>query len=356
MSPPREGILAQRSLTECARVVAGHPRHTKTITANWEAAGDGTMTTISEEAQVQKAVKPRVRRRKGMLALAAEFLVFTLPLLVFLGILYGTLVWNFYVSMANWVATAPDYTFTGLKWYAYLFHQARFWIDVGNNLRWLILAVLPTAVMAIFLAYLLELAPFPGVEAYVRTLILYPVAMSFVVTGTIWSWMYQPDKGVFNSILHSIGINSPFTFTNNPDTATYWLIVIFIWQYLGFSVIIIQSSFRTTELQEMIEAALVDGASRLRILFAVIIPNIRSGILVLVSLLLISSLKVFDIVWIVTRGGPGVATDVLATNMIVTTYDQRLASAGAAIGVIIFLIAFILVIPYTIYALRKWFE
>ncbi len=314
------------------------------------------MTTITDQAQTSKLARPRARRRTGTVSRLLEFLVFTLPLLAFLGILYGTLVWNFYVSMANWVATSPDYTFTGLKWYVYLWHQPRFWVDVANNLRWLVLGVLPTAVMAIFLAYLLELAPFPGVEAYVRTLILYPVAMSFVVTGTIWSWMYQPDKGVFNSILAAIGIDSPFTFTNNPDTATYWLIVIFIWQYLGFSVIIIQSSFRTTELQEMIEAALVDGASRLRILFAVIIPNIRSGIMVLVSLLLISSLKVFDIVWIVTRGGPGVATDVLATNMIVTAYDQRLASAGAAIGVIIFLIAFILVIPYTIYAFRKWFE
>jgi ABC-type sugar transport system permease subunit len=258
--------------------------------------------------------------------------------------------------MANWVSTAADYTFTGFKWYQFLFHQSRFWTDVQNNMKWLILGVVPTAIMAIFLAYLLELAPFRGVESYVRTLILYPVAMSFVVTGTIWSWMYQPEKGVFNSLLASIGIHSPFRFTNDPNTATYWLIVIFIWQYLGFSVIIIQSSFRTTELQEMIEAALVDGASRLRILFAVVIPNIRSGLMVLVSLLLISSLKVFDIVWIVTRGGPGVATDVLATNMIVTTYDQRLASAGAAIGVIIFLIAFILVIPYTIYAFKKWFE
>ncbi len=298
----------------------------------------------------------RVQKRQRKQAQIVEFLVFTLPLLLFLVVLYGTLLWNFYVSMSNWVSTAADYTFSGLKWYQFLFGQSRFWVDVQNNMKWLILGVLPTATAAIFLAYLLELAPFPGVEAYVRTLILYPVAMSFVVTGTIWSWMYQPDKGVFNTILRSLGIQSPFTFTNDPISATYWLIVIFIWQYLGFSVIIIQSSFRTTELQEMIEAATVDGASRLRILFSVIIPNIRSGILVLVSLLLISSLKVFDIVWIVTRGGPGIATDVLATNMIVTAYDQRLASAGAAIGVIIFLIAFILVIPYTIYALRKWFE
>ena len=302
----------------------------------------------------KKASLAQKRKRRG--AAVAEFLVFTLPLLIFLVILYGTLLWNFYVSMANWVSTAADYSFTGLKWYQFLFRQSRFWVDVQNNLKWLILGVLPTSILAIFLAYLLELAPFPGVEAYVRTLILYPVAMSFVVTGTIWSWMYQPEKGVFNTILRSVGIDSPFTFTNDPHQATYWLILIFVWQYLGFAVIIIQSSFRTTELQEMIEAATVDGASKLRILFSVILPNIRSGILVLVSLLLINTLKVFDIVWVVTRGGPGIATDVLATNMIVAAFDQRLASVGAAIGVIIFIIAFILVIPYTIYALRKWFE
>ena len=308
---------------------------------------------ISEATRARSA---RAQKRRTGSAAVGEFLVFTLPLLVFLLILYGTLFWNFYVSMANWVSTAPDYTFTGLKWYNYLFSQSRFWINVQNNLKWLTLGVVPTIVVAILLAYLLELAPFPGVESYVRTLILYPVAMSFVVTGTIWSWLYQPDRGVFNTLLGSLGIHSTLRFTSDPTSATYWLILIFIWQYLGFSVIIIQSSLRTSELQEMVEAATVDGASKLRILVSVIVPNIRSGILVLVSLLLISTLKVFDIVWIVTRGGPGVATDVLATNMIVTAYDQRLASAGAAIGVIIFLMAFIIIIPYTIYALKKWFE
>lgn len=309
-----------------------------------------------DQPEVNILISAKAQSRRNRSVSVVEFLVFTLPLLAFLLILYGSLLWNIYVSMANWVMTAADYSFTGFKWYTYLFNQGRFWVDVQNNLKWLILGVVPTTVLAIFLAYLLELAPFPGVESYVRTLILYPVAMSFVVTGTIWSWMYQPERGVFNTILGSLGIDSPLTYTNNPQTATYWLILIFIWQYFGFAVIIIQSSFRTNELQEMVEAAIVDGASRLRILFSVIIPNIRSGVLVLVSLLLISTLKVFDIVWIVTRNGPGIATDVLATNMIVTAYDQRLMSAGAAIGVIIFLIAFILVIPYTIYALRKWFE
>jgi ABC-type sugar transport system permease subunit len=135
-----------------------------------------------------------------------------------------------------------------------------------------------------------------------------------------------------------------------------WLIVIFIWQYLGFAVIIMQSSFRTSDLQEMVESATLDGASRLRILVSILLPNIRGGILVLVSLLLISTLKVFDIVFIVTYGGPGISTDVLALNMWVTTFQQHLVSAGAGLGIVIFLMAFVIVIPYTIYAFRKWFD
>jgi len=295
-------------------------------------------------------------KRRRNLQNIIDLLVFLAPLLIFLLLLYGTLLWTFYVSMADWKTVAANYQFTGLKWYKFLVSQPRFWVDVKNNLRWLILGVVPTTILAILLAYLLELSPFPMVESYVRTLILYPVAMSFVVTGTIWSWMYEPQRGVFNTILRAFGIESPVLFTSNPQTATYWLILIFMWQDLGVAVIIIHSSLRTTELKEMFEAATVDGASKLRILVSVIIPNIRSGLLVFVSLLLISTWKVFDIVYIVTFGGPGIQTDVLALNMWITFFQQRLVSAGAGLGIIIFFMAFIIVIPYTIYALRKWFE
>jgi ABC-type sugar transport system permease subunit len=284
-------------------------------------------------------------------------MLFLFPLLVFLALLYGMLAWTVYVSFSDWKGVAPNYTFAGLKWYKLMVGLPRFQADVANNLKWLILGVLPTVTLALFIAYLLEIRSIRGTESYTRTLILYPVAMSFIVTGTIWSWMYQPDRGVFNTILRGVGLDALTSrYTTNPATATYWLIVIFVWQYLGFSVIILQSSFRTTELQEMIESALLDGASRLRILLQVILPNIRGGILVLVSLLLISSLKVFDVVYVVTFGGPGFATDVLAFYMLIATYQQHLVALGAAIGVVIFGLAFIIVVPYTIYAFRKWFE
>ncbi|HEX6608425.1 MAG TPA: sugar ABC transporter permease [Chloroflexia bacterium] len=285
-----------------------------------------------------------------------ENLVFLVPMLFFVVLLYGTLLWTLYVSFTNWHNITPNYDLSGFQWYEFLVQQPRFQVDITNNLLWLVVGVVPTIVLAILLAYFLELMPFPKIESYIRTLILYPVAMSFIVTGTIWSWMYEPQKGVLNTLLRGVGLDPPFRYTTDPNSATLWLIVIFIWQYLGFSVIIMQSAFRTSDLQEMVESATIDGASRLRILVSILLPNMRGGILVLVSLLLISTLKVFDIVFIVTYGGPGISTDVLALNMWVTTFQQHLVSAGAGIGIVIFLMAFVIVIPYTIYAFRKWFE
>jgi len=287
----------------------------------------------------------------------AEFLIFAFPLLFFAALLYGMLGWTIMVSFTNWFGTAPNYDFAGLKWYQLMITLDRFRVAMANNLKWLSLGVIPTVVLAIIIAYLFELGSFRRLEAYIRTLILYPVAMSFIVSGTIWSWMFDPDKGVFNTILRGIGLEAlQSRFTTNPSTATYWLILIFIWQYLGFAVIILMASMRTAELQEMTESALIDGASRPRILLQLIIPNIRGGILILISLLLISSLKVFDIVYVVTFGGPGSSTDVLAFYMLLATFQQHLVSLGAGIGVVIFLLACSIVIPYTIYAFRKWFD
>src|SRR2546421_541715 len=257
--------------------------------------------------------------------------------------------WPVSTSLSDWQGTAPNYTFAGLKWYRFMVGLDRFWVDLDNNLRWLVLGVVPTTVLALCVAYLLEIGAVRGIEAYLRTLVLYPAAMSFVVTGTIWSWMYQADRGVLNTLLRAVGLDALASgYTTDPATATYWLILIFVWQYLGLAVLILQASFRSVELQEMVESATLDGASRLRILIAVLIPNIRGGILVVVSLLLISALKVFDIVYVVTFGGPGYATDVLALFQFIATYQQHLVALGSGLAVVIFALS---VISLTVTAL-----
>ena len=157
---------------------------------------------MSSEAISTSRRKPLAarKRRRGEFGFV-DTLVFLGPILIFILILYGTLAWTVFVSFTDWKTIAANYTLTGFKWYKFLVAQPQFWVDIQNNLKWLILGVVPTVVLAVLLAYLLELAPFPGVESYVRTLILYPVAMSFIVTGTIWSFLYEPNNGVFNTIL-----------------------------------------------------------------------------------------------------------------------------------------------------------
>ena len=210
------------------------------------------MSTLNRLETVQVRRKKNVRSKYTF----TEFLVFKFPLLVFVGLLYGMLAWTIVVSFTNWRGTAPNFDFAGFKWYRMMFTLDRFQVDVANNLKWLALGVIPTVILAIFIAYLLELGSFRKLESYTRTLILYPVAMSFIVTGTIWSWMFDPDKGVLNTILRGVGLEAlQGRFVTNPSTATYWLIVIFVWQYLGFSVIILQASLRTADIHEMTESA-----------------------------------------------------------------------------------------------------
>lgn len=296
------------------------------------------------------------QQRSTFVSFIKNWALFLIPLLITVGLLYFMLFWTLYVSFSDWRGTAPNYKFVGFKWYKLMFSLDRFWTGFKNNIKWLLVGVLPTLFAALLIAYLLELSSNKKWETYVRTLILYPSAMSFVVTGTIWSWMYQPDRGVINTIFDFMGLDAlKSRFITDPNTATYWLIMIFIWQFLGLAVIIFQSSFRSSELQSIIESALVDGASKMRILFQIIVPNIRGGILILASLLLISALKVFDIVYIVTFGGPGYSTDVLAFFMFIATFQQHLVSLGAGLSMIIFLMAFVIVVPYTIYAFRRWF-
>jgi ABC-type sugar transport system permease subunit len=162
------------------------------------------------------------RRRKNVRSkyTLPEFLVFEFPLLIFVGLLYGMLMWTIVVSFTNWRGTAPNFDFAGLKWYRMMFTLERFLVDVANNLKWLAIGVVPTIILALLIAYLLELGRFRKVESYTRTLILYPVAMSFIVTGTIWSWMFDPDKGVINTILRTIGLGAlQGRFVTNPATA-----------------------------------------------------------------------------------------------------------------------------------------
>ena len=114
------------------------------------------VSTLNRIETVQGRRKKNVRSKYTF----AEFLVFKFPLLIFVGLLYGMLVWTIVVSFTNWRGTAPNFDFAGFKWYRLMITLDRFQVDVANNLKWLALGVIPTVILALFIAYLLELGSF----------------------------------------------------------------------------------------------------------------------------------------------------------------------------------------------------
>ena len=277
--------------------------------------------------------------------------LFLAPIFIIVLLLYGMIAWTGAVSMDNWVGMAPVWEFNGLQNYATLFSMERFWSSLRNNLTWMVAFIIPSATLGLLLAYGLVLSG--RAESLFRPLFLYPLALSFVVTGTLWAWMYDPEAGVINNILKSVGLGGlGQPWIASPRQATFCLIGAAIWQYTGFAMTLYLAAIRDIP-GEIFEAAKVDGASDIQIFRHVVVPNVTQATMVTIAMLTIFSLKVFDLVWVITFGGPGISTEVLGFFMFVATYRQQFVGLGAAISVTILLLAIAVVVPYAWWSMKR---
>lgn len=273
------------------------------------------------------------------------------PILIIVLLLCGMIAWTVAVSMDKWVGMAPVWNFYGLENYATLFKMQRFWDALKNNLIWMVVFIIPSALLGLLLAYGLTLSG--RAEALFRPLFLYPLALSFVVTGTLWAWMYDPEVGVINNIMKGFGLGSlAQPWIADPRQATYCLIAAAVWQYTGFAMTLYLAAIRDIPV-EIFDAAKVDGASAAQIFRHVVVPNVTQATMVTIGMLTIFSLKVFDLVWVITFGGPGTSTEVLGFFMFIATYRQAFVGLGAAISVIILILAIVVVVPYSWWAMRR---
>lgn len=281
----------------------------------------------------------------------AHVLLFLSPLGLIVVFMYAMMAWTTYVSLNDWVGMAPSWAFTGLTNYATLFRMERFWIGLENNLLWMVIFIPPTAILGLVLAYVLELSG--RAEAIFRPIFLYPMALSFVVTGTLWAWMYDPGSGVINSLLEAVGLKAlSQPWIASPSQALYCMIGAAIWQYTGFAMTLYLAAIRDIS-REIIEASRVDGASDLQVFYYIVVPNVRHATMIVVAMLTLFSLKVFDLVWVMTMGGPGNSTEVLSYFMFVATFRQQLVGLGAAISVIILILAIAVVLPYASWSMKR---
>lgn len=269
---------------------------------------------------------------------------FVIPSVIIVGVfVYAFIGWTLGVSFTNWNTLLPNWSFAGLKNYIYLLTQdMRFHIDLINNFIFLPFFVIGTMIIGFSLATLLN----SGIkfESLFRTIFLLPMAISLVVSGVIWIWIYDPTNGGIASLFQLFHL-PPINWLGSMTFALPGIIITAIWQYTGFTTSIYLAGLRGIP-QEVIEAAKLDGAHGFRLYWEIIIPMVQSSTVTAFVLMVQLSLQMFDLIWVMTQGGPAFATETPAVYMFEAAFEQNFISQGAAIAIIIFVLTLIVVIPY----------
>lgn len=275
------------------------------------------------------------------------------PSIIAVGVfIYGFILWSGRVSVSKWKGLLPDYSFVGGMNFLDLFKDPRFHIDIRNTLIFTLLFVGGALLLGLVLAILLD-QDLPG-EGFFRSLFIFPMAISYIVTGVAWRWLMNPAQGARISGLNLLFDKMGMDFLiNNWYTTPKWGIAFVaipaIWQMAGYVMALYLSGLRSVP-QELREAARVDGATEPEIYRFIILPLLRPITLSALIILGHMSLKVFDLIYAIA--GKQVALDVPAIYMWQVTFDGLFYGRGAAIGILLLVSVAVLVIPYIRYSLR----
>lgn len=273
-----------------------------------------------------------------------------LPSVVAVGIfVYGFIGWTAYVSVSNWNSFVADLSFVGVRNFAELFQTTRFQIDLKNTVVFTIAFLAGCLAIGLLLAILLD-QKIRG-ESLFRNIYLFPMSISFIVSGTAWQWLLNPSTGV-NLLFEAAGLDrlkSPW-FTD-PNIAIYSVVLAAVWQLSGFTMAMYLAGMRGVS-DELREAARVDGASEWQLYRFVIVPLLNPITLSAVIVLGHISLKIFDLVFAMTGSGPAFSTDVPGIFMFETTFRGNRFAEGAAIAIVMLLMVATVVIPYLVWSAR----
>jgi glucose/mannose transport system permease protein len=283
-----------------------------------------------------------LQRQLPKLVLAPSFAVVLL-------FVYGFILWTIYLSFTD-SKMMPNYGLAGLASYARLWAQPNWWVALQN------LAIFGTLYIGISIALGLLLAILLDqrirIEGGLRPIYLYPMALSFIVTGTAWKWFLNPGLGL-EKTMHGWGWESfTFDWLINPDRAIYTIVIAGVWQSSGFIMAIFLAGLRGID-NELIRAAQIDGASTFAIYRRIIIPMLRPIFLSAFIVLAHMAIKSYDLVIALTGAGPGRATELPATFMYSYTFTRNQMGVGAASAVIMLMTIAAVIVPYLYAELRE---
>ena len=251
--------------------------------------------------------------------------------------------WNVFISFTDWEGFIPTRNLVGLRNYQQLFGDPIFWISLKNNLLLILIFVPGVVLLGLLFAILLD-QKIRG-ENFFRTVYLLPFAMSFVVTATLWTWMYSPKEGTINVLLHKVGLGVlAGGWITEPDTVIFCIIVALVWQFAGYSIIVFLGGIRSIP-DAHTEAARMDGASDLTLYAKIIIPQLKGSFLTAVIVFMCFALKAFDFIWVLNKGGPGYSSHILGVAMYKETFVLDKYAYGASYSTVIFILSVAIVLP-----------
>jgi len=266
------------------------------------------------------------------------------PLLLYIIWIIGPTIYSFYLSFTHWNGISLDMDFIGLKNYKKLFADPVFHICLVNNLKWIGIFLTLPVIIGLVLAILLN-SNIKRSQIF-KTIFYLPMAISLVAINLMWSWIYNPAYGILNVTLRNIGLGFLAQgWLSNPDLVLYSIIVAASWPQTGYILILFTAGLNNIP-PNLIDAAKVDGASFWEIFKNIILPLLKPTTVIVIIVTVIGSLRVFDIVYTMTRGGPFNSSNVLANFMYIESFNNYRMGYGAAIAVILFLISFIFIIIY----------
>jgi len=263
--------------------------------------------------------------------------------------IYGFIIWNLILSFTN-SKILPEYTFVSFKQYIKLFNNTKWWIAMENLAIFSLLFIGICLILGLLLAVLIDQKI--RFENIFRTIYLYPMALSFIATGTIWQWILNPGLG-FENLVRQMGF-STFTFDwiVNSSMSIYTIIIAAIWQSSGFVMILMLAGLRGIN-TEIINAAKIDGASTFRIYFSIILPQLRPVVFSSIIILLHIAIKTFDLVIAMTKGGPGYSSILPSLFMYDYSFSRNNLAFGASSAIIMLIFIMFFVVPYLYNELRK---
>ena len=263
--------------------------------------------------------------------------------------IYGLIAWNGYLSVSA-SRLLPNYEFIGFQQYATLFASERWMVALTNLGIFSTLFIGLSMAVGLLLAILLDQKI--RVEGVLRTVYLYPMALSFIVTGTAWKWILNPGLGI-EHLMHQWGFpNFSFDWLVNPDYAIYTVVIAGVWQSAGFVMALFLAGLRGID-DSIIKAAQIDGATLPQVYWRIIIPSMRPVFFSTVMVLAHIAIKSFDLVMALTAGGPGFATDVPATFMYTMAFTRGQIGLGAASATVMLATVAAIVVPYLYSELRS---